>query len=103
MSLESTEAGACGTMIFWKQVGQSSFWADAGAGRLKSQIRNPRVEGSPKTEFRDLFWARISDFGFLSAFGLRLSAFRRLLMTPRVTFFAWQRTFSGVENRWQEQ
>ena len=54
---------------------------------MKSEIRNPKSERNPKTEIRNpkqngFTWnmrnhIRISDFGLLSDFGLRISDFRR--------------------------
>jgi hypothetical protein len=46
----------------------------------KSEGRNPKAEGRPKTEVRNPSRTgtfRLSAFGVLSAFGLRISAFRR--------------------------
>jgi hypothetical protein len=48
---------------------------------MKTEIRNPKSERSPKAEFRNRSGAlkrsiRISNFGFPSAFGLRPSDFR---------------------------
>jgi hypothetical protein len=53
---------------------------------MKSEARNPKTESSPKAEARSAasgnpliaragFGLRISDFGLLSDFGLRISAF----------------------------
>jgi hypothetical protein len=51
---------------------------------MKSEIREPKFEGNPKGEGRRLsccklggarFGFRSSDFGFLSAFGFRVSGF----------------------------
>ena len=53
-----------------------------GLGQIKSEIRNPRSEKSPKSEIRirRAGWFRISGFGFLSDFGFRISDFPPLAL-----------------------
>jgi hypothetical protein len=42
---------------------------------MKSEIRNPKSEGNPKSEYRIAIIATVSDFGIRLSFGFRISAF----------------------------
>jgi hypothetical protein len=46
---------------------------------MRIKIRNPKAEGMPKSEGRIWLQPRSSEFGFLSAFGIRISDFPPLV------------------------
>src|SRR2546425_9720880 len=63
---------------YWRRLGEHGKWARHGdqPQNPKAEGRNPKEGRSPKSEYTSARCIRISDFGLLSAFGLRISDFQ---------------------------
>jgi uncharacterized protein len=67
---------------------------------VKSEVRNPKSEGTPKLEIRKRARARffrISVFGFLSEFGIRISGLAGLIIAATTLVAAGASPFATVE------